>query len=153
FAPSPAVTLRGVIATSIGGVSFDESIRLEPVQLAGFNQTFRTIIPESLVGSVETPAFRNRGLSIDGRTPTRTYWSASWSRLDEDVARATGAFDAFEAPIFPLGFVVIPASTTETLRYREDIITATVNQLIGDEFSVGASYRRTRSRLRVVSDQ
>src|SRR5262249_53769443 len=46
----PEATLRGTYGKSLGGVSLDESYRLEPTQLAGFSQAFRTLIPESLVG-------------------------------------------------------------------------------------------------------
>ena len=58
FTLSPArwLTLRGMYAEGMGGVSFEDSVRLEPVQLAGFNQSFRTLISESLVGSVEAPS-------------------------------------------------------------------------------------------------
>jgi len=53
--PIMPVTLRGVYTKSLGGVSLDESFRLEPSQLAGFPQSFRTIISESVVGSVAAP--------------------------------------------------------------------------------------------------
>ena len=47
WSPLREVTLRGVFSRALGGVSFDESFRLEPTQLAGFNQSFRSIISES----------------------------------------------------------------------------------------------------------
>ncbi|HEY9174804.1 MAG TPA: TonB-dependent receptor, partial [Verrucomicrobiae bacterium] len=50
--PSEPVTLRGMYARSLGGATLDESYRLEPVQLAGFSQAFRTVI---IIG--ETPGF------------------------------------------------------------------------------------------------
>jgi len=49
--------LRGIFSRSLGGVSLDESYRLEPTQLAGFPQAFRTVISESLVGSVAAPEY------------------------------------------------------------------------------------------------
>src|SRR5204863_447221 len=47
--------VRGAYTQSLGGVSFDESVSLEPNQVAGFNQVFRSIISESVVGSVAGP--------------------------------------------------------------------------------------------------
>src|SRR6185503_17836799 len=44
--------LRGAYTRSLGGVFFDTSVRLEPTQVAGINQAFRSLIPESVVGLV-----------------------------------------------------------------------------------------------------
>ena len=155
FSPSPWFTLRGVYLEALGGVTFDESVRLEPVQLAGFNQAFRTVISESVAGagSVEAPVYRNRGLSIEGSLPTRTWWGASFNLLTEDVQRTVGAFDLLTVPDLPHGIPILPAGTTEALAYREEVFTAGVNQLIGSEFAVGAGYRHTRSDLHYRATQ
>ena len=146
--PSPAMLVRGVYSESMGGVSFDETVRLEPVQLAGFNQAFRTVISESLVGSVEAPVYKNVGLSLSGAAPTRTWWSLSFNRIDEDVERVVGAFDIFHLGLNPERTVALPASTTETFDYREEVFAAGLNQLVGQELSVGAGHRHTRAKLR-----
>lgn len=155
FTLSPAhwVTIRGVYTESLGGVSFDESVRLEPVQIAGFNQAFRTVISESLVGSVETPIYKNRGLLVEGVLPTRTWWSMSYNLLDESVERTVGAFDILSAPVFPYGLAILPAGTSESLDYREEVYASFINQLIGREFAVGTGYRRTNAELRDVFPQ
>jgi outer membrane receptor protein involved in Fe transport len=58
FSPSRWVTVRGLAAEGMGGLTYDESVRLEPSQLAGFNQAYRTVISESLAGSVEAPLYQ-----------------------------------------------------------------------------------------------
>jgi hypothetical protein len=143
-----SLRVRGVYSESLGGVSFDESVRLEPVQLAGFNQAFRTVISESLVGSVEAPVYKNAGLSVDGALPARTWWGASYNQLTEDVARTVGTLDIIAAPVFPRGRAVLPGGTMQQLHYRERVGTADVHQLFGDEFAVGVTYRCTRAELR-----
>ncbi|MDP3069355.1 MAG: FecR domain-containing protein [Opitutaceae bacterium] len=153
FAPSPALRVRGLYAEALGGVTFDESVRLEPVQLAGFNQAFRTVISESLAGSVEAPVYRIRGLSADGSLTSRTWWHVTGNLLREEVRRTVGAFDVFSSPVFPDGFVALPASTTQRLAYREEELAAGVHQLLGREFTVGVTVRRVRSRLRTVYPQ
>lgn len=155
FAPGPELTVRGVYAESLGGVSFDESVRLEPVQLAGFNQAFRTVISEAVAGSVETPRYKNLGVSAAGEWASRTWWSASFNRLEERVARTVGVFDAFTVndPIFPAGTVMLPASTPQRLDYREDVLAADVSQFVGREFALGAGFRETRAQLRTVWPQ
>ena len=41
-----------------------------------------------------------------------------------------------------------PAGTRQELDYREESLSASLNQLVGSEFSLGAGYRVTRSELR-----
>ena len=65
--------VRGAYAQSLGGVSFDQSVGLEPNQVAGFNQVFRSIISESVVGSVAAPTYDTAGILIEDRFPTGTY--------------------------------------------------------------------------------
>ncbi len=148
FSPVRHVAMRGMYTEAVGGVTFDESVRLEPVQLAGFDQTFRTVIPESMAGSVETPIYKLWGLGLDGNVAGRTWWSASGNVLREDVRRTVGSFDAFSAPLFPRGGIILPASTAQVLNYREEITALGVNQLLGDQTSAGVHYRRTRATLR-----
>ena len=69
--PMGKLTFRGAYTRSLGGVSFDESVQLEPNQVAGFNQVFRSIISESVVGSVAAPTFENAGLLVENKFGTR----------------------------------------------------------------------------------
>jgi len=117
------------------------------VQLAGFNQAYRTVISESLAGSVETPRYQIWGLSVEGSAPTRTWWAANLNVIDQEVDRTVGAFTGYDAGVFPVTPAYFPDSTTQTLDYREVALGFNVNQLIGNEFAVGAGYRITRSEL------
>ena len=147
YAPSRWITVRGAYTEALGGVTFDDDVQLEPVQFAGFNQDFRTVISESLVGSVEAPVYQNRGLSIEGSLPSKTWWAASFDRLSENVQRSVGDFDLFVAPVFPSGMAILPSVTDEVLAYRENVFTAGFNQLVGREFAFGAYFRRTFAEL------
>ncbi len=144
---SPAATLRAVYTEALGGVTFDESVRLEPVQFAGFEQTFRTVIAESMVGSVETPSYRQWGLGADGRWSDRTWWHASATDLRERVRRTVGVFEAFVAPVFPAGAAIVPGSTPESLDYRERTLTAGLNHLLGGGAAVGLTALRLAADL------
>ena len=44
--------LRAAWTKSLGGTFYDTSIRLEPVQVAGFTQAYRSLAPESVTGLV-----------------------------------------------------------------------------------------------------
>ena len=141
------MTFRGAYAEGLGGVTFDESVRLEPVQLAGFNQSYRTVISESIAGSVETPEYQIWGLSAEGSLPTRTWWGLSYNRIGEDVDRTRGIFTGYSAGVFPSTPAYFADDMEERLEYEEHSVAFTLNQLLGDQFSVGAGLRVTRSEL------
>lgn len=146
YVPNRWLTVRGAYLESLGGATFDESVRLEPAQIAGFTQAFRSVISEAIVDTVQAPVYHTLGGSIEGSTPTRTWWGMSYNRIDEEVDRTVGNFDFFFWSIEP--FVSIPTNTPQHLDYREEVFTATVDQLLGEQFAVGAAYRRTNAELR-----
>jgi len=145
WSPLPEATLRGDFTRSLGGVSLDESYRLEPTQLAGFPQAFRSILSESVVGSVAAPKYQTYGVALDLKFPTRTYAGLQLQRLESDAQRQLGVFTLVNGtPPFA------PDSTPEQLDYHEDSFTASLNQLLGDYFVVGTAYRFTQAHLHDV---
>jgi tetratricopeptide (TPR) repeat protein len=143
--PIKALTFRGMYAQSLGGATLDESYRLEPVQLAGFSQAFRTVIPESLVGSVSGHRLDLGGAALDLELPSRTYLGVEFTDTRSAVDREIGAFD------FDTSFGSTPPGSVirarERLRYQEDAVQFTVNQLVGEDFVFGAAYRFAHTRL------
>lgn len=148
LSPSRWITMRGAYMESLGGVTFDESVTLEPTQLGGFNQAYRTVLSESIAGSVETPEFTIWGLSLEGRLPHRTWWGARFNVIDQDVDRTVGAFTGYDLRVFPFSPAYFPDSSAQNLAYREESFEATINKLLGNEFAAGAIYRATNSKLR-----
>jgi Tfp pilus assembly protein PilF len=142
WSPIPQATLRGVYTRSLGGVSLDESYRLEPTQLAGFPQAFRSLISESIVGSVSAPSYETLGVALDLKLGPRTFAGIQAERLTTDVQRNDGDF------VLQNG--VSPGSTPETLNYKEYDLSASLNQLVGDKIVLGTSYSITRSDLNDV---
>ena len=144
WTPWRQATLRGMWARSLGGVSLDESYRLEPVQLAGFSQTFRTLIPESIVGSLSAPGFDVGGVALDLKLPARTYLGLRGDFLRSDADETAGVFE------FPNGAGPgsgRTAAALEQFRFREDSVGAAVDKLLGEEWSLGAAWRFQRTRL------
>ena len=149
WSPFQEFTLRGIYAQSLGGVSYDQSYRLEPAQLAGFVQSFPTIISESVVGSVSVPSYSVGGVGLDFKLRKNTYFGIQAEVLQSDVDRQIGVFN------YPLGSVPPPppvtaGSTPQTLDYTEQSVAATFNQLFWDVWSVGARYRFTHGKLHTV---
>jgi tetratricopeptide (TPR) repeat protein len=146
-------TLRGAAAQGLGGLSFDESVRLEPTQVAGFNQAFRTVLSESIAGSVETPEFGILGLAMEGQLPTRTWWGVSAGVIEQKVSRTLGIFTGYNSAVFLNPPAFFPDGTSQQLDYLEQSAGVTLNQLLGDQFAIGASWRVTRSELETSHPQ
>ncbi len=147
IAPSPLFTMRGVYTEFVSGVSFDESIRLEPTQMAGFAQAFRSTISEDVLGSVEAAHYKVKGISVESKLPTRTYLGADLTQVEQRLNRSIGVFDILNDPANPAFIGVLPSQIEERVAYKENALTLTVNQLIGDHWSIGARYRYVRSEL------
>lgn len=147
--PIGNLVFRGAYTRALGGVSFDQSVQLEPNQVAGFNQIFRSIISESVVGSVAAPKYENAGLLVEDKFGSGTYVAAQAALLRSDVARRIGTFDAF---ILNDHFTqpIVASSTPERLRYEEQDLLFTLNQLLGDRWSLGAKYQISFSDLETI---
>src|SRR5207245_11701972 len=93
WTPTRDTTLRFGYSRSLGGVSFDQSFRLEPVQIAGFNQAFRSLIPESVAGANSAARFETYGLSLEQKLRSGTYLGLGGEILQSKVDRVLGSYD------------------------------------------------------------
>jgi cytochrome c-type biogenesis protein CcmH/NrfG len=145
WSPVSQATLRAVYTRSLGGISLDESYRLEPTELAGFPQAFRSLISESVVGSVDAPTYDTLGLALDLKLGPHTFAGIQVEQLKSAVSRSDGVLT------LPNGlFPAVSASTPEQLDYRERTASVSLNQLVGDKLVLGTSYGITRSGLHDV---
>ena len=136
--------IHGAYTRSLGGVYYDTSVRLEPTQIAGFNQAYRSVIPESIVGLIPGSEFTTYGLGLQQKFATRTYVTVSGEILNSDADRSTGAF---ELPLFPNVQPAFPAQIDEQIEYEEKSLTVVLNQLFGNHWSVGGAYRLSSAGL------
>ena len=136
--------LRGAWTRSLGGLFFDNSIRLEPAQVAGFTSAFRSLIPESTEGLAPGTKFDSWTIGFDQSLRSQTYFGIDAEWLASDGSRNVGAFmNTFPGILVPDG----PTSTSQTLDFRERNLSAYTYQLIGDYWSVGARYRLSEAKL------
>jgi Tfp pilus assembly protein PilF len=148
WSPLDQVTVRGIYSRSMGGVSLDESYRLEPTELAGFVQTYRSVIPESIVGSVSAENVEVEGLALDVKLGHGTFAGLEAQHLDSCVQQTIGDFLFPDASSHP-----IPATTQENFNYDEKSLAASINQLLPDGFVAGLNYSFTRSELKATTPQ
>jgi len=144
FTPWERGLIRASYTKSLGGLYFDNSVRLEPSQVAGFNQTFRSLIPESVAGLVSGTEFTTAGVGFDQSLPSGTWFGVEAEWLTSDGERAVGTL----TNSFPIGAVPDSmGSTQQKLEFRERNLSAYAAQLIGESFSLGARYRVSEAEL------
>ena len=143
FTPWDGGLLRGTFTRSLGGLFFDNSIRIEPSQVAGFNQAFRSLIPESVAGLLPGAAFQSAGAGFDQTFSKGTFFGVEAERLSSDGDRTIGVLtNSFFLPI-----PNAPSSSRQSLDFRESNFSAYAAQLIGDWVTVSARYRYSQARL------
>lgn len=151
--PARWLRLRGFYSEAISGVSLDESFRLEPAQLAGFPQGFRTLLNESVGGSLSAARYKLAGAAADVRLPSHTYLGLEWNLRKQEATQRAGNLERFLS-----GSTAVPLGPAEDGRgfdlvqdYEEQEIAASVHKLVGEQWSVGASYRFIRSEYALAT--
>ena len=144
WTPATNLTLRGAYTRSLAGASLEQSVQLEPSQIAGFNQLFRSVIPEAVAGANAGAQFETAGLSLEKKFGRSTYVGLSGELLCSRVQRTVGTFDLD----LDVGDFALPSSTREHLDFQERNLLLTLDRLLGDQWTAGARYRLTAARLK-----
>ena len=143
WTPLDDTTFRFAYTRSLGGASLDQSYQLEPSQVAGFVQSFRSIIPESIAGDNAGAKFTTYDLSLEQKFRTGTYLAISGEILNSTVNQVDGVFGYYPLSLpYP-----VPSGQRENLDYQEKSLLFTANQLLGREWSISARYRLTQAVL------
>ena len=137
FTPWKRGLLRASYTRSLGGLFFDNSIRLEPTQVGGFNQAFRSLIPESVAGLVPGASFQTENVGFDQSFAAGTFFGGEVGWLTSDGNRTVGVLT--NSTFLPIPDS--PGSTPQKLDFREQYVSAYMAQLLGDYFSTSARYR------------
>jgi outer membrane receptor protein involved in Fe transport len=142
WTPDKRTAVRAAYTRSLAGASFDQSFQLEPTQVAGFNQAFRSLIPESLAGANAGAEFTTYGISLEQKFSSRTYLALEGGLLESSVERQMGAF-----VLTSLGGPFL-GSLTERLDFQEKFVCISLHQPIGKNWAFGANYRVSRAELK-----
>lgn len=141
--PFTNTTVRLAYTRSLGGQNLDQSQRIEPVQVAGFLQTFRSIIGEPSVPQTGAARFDTFNLALDQKFDSGTYLGVNAGILSSKIHQSVGAFDG----LWDLYDFAVPGTLREHVKYREKSLQFTVNQLVGRDWVFGADYRVARAHL------
>jgi outer membrane receptor protein involved in Fe transport len=143
FTPARRTTVRALYAQSLGGLFNENSFRLEPTQVGGLNQSWR-VIPESSAGPLPGASIETWSASLDQSFASGTFLGVAAVLLKSDGEREVGAFTNTISFTVPNLF----SSTRQTLDFEEQSLVFTANQLISDEWTVGARYRVSEANLK-----
>jgi len=148
WTPLTGTTFRAAYTRSLSDFAGGQSSSLEPTEVAGFNQAFRSLVPESVVGYTSGSRFDTFDVSLEQKWTTGTYVGLSGELLYSKTDAMQGGFvfnGDWNSDVNPY-----PPYTTgmrESLDYRELSLLFSVDQLLGKQWSVGARYRVSRARL------
>jgi outer membrane receptor protein involved in Fe transport len=152
WTPTTNTLMRGAYTRSLGGLYYDNSVRLEPTHVAGFNQAFRSLIPVSLGGLLAGADSETAGLDFSWRGAHGTYFGVGVEWLQSEGERTVGVFDSDA-----MFGTVTPSDTEQQVEFEEKSLTANLNQLVGRDWALGVRYRVSDTELsqrmpRVISD-
>lgn len=134
---------RAAYSRSLGGLYFDNSVRLEPAQLAGFTSAYRSLIPESVAGLVPGTEFETLGFGFAQAFPTGTYLGIEFEQLSSEGERGVGALTNGS----PLPVADTPDWVRQRLEFTERSVGAYVVQLLDRDWSIGARARWSEAEL------
>ena len=146
FSPWEGGTLRAAYAQSLGGAGLDQSIQIEPTQIAGFLQSYRSLIPESLAGSTAGARFETFGAAFEQALGSNTFLGVSASLLASRADQQLGGFEVVlngDEDQVATNRVTLP----QTARFRERSLVVTLDQLVGDNWIIGSRYRLVKATL------
>ena len=144
WTPTKSSAARAAYTRSLGGLYYDNSVRLEPTQFGGFVQAYRSLIPDSLAGVAAGSEFETWSGEIEHRFPTHTYLALRAEWLESTARRTVGVFDV-DVLNNPEDAAV--SSTRKDLDFRERSLLFTANQLLGRDWSLGLRYRLSEAEL------
>ena len=88
--------IRGAYTRSLGGVGIEQSYRLEPTQVGGLNQAFRSIVPEAVEAANVNAEFETLAAALDIHLPSQIYAGVGgewyWSELDRQIGAMISPF-------------------------------------------------------------
>ena len=148
WTPLKGTTVRGAFTRNLTGFEGSQSTRIEPTEVAGFNQEFRDLISSSVVG--ETSGARNEtyDVALEQKFDTGTYLGITGEILYSKLNRLQGVYLSDASQNFPYS-----QGLEQNLDYKEYSLIFSADQLVGKQWSLGADYKLTQSQLANIYPQ
>jgi hypothetical protein len=143
WTPLKDTTVRFAYTRSLGGQNLDQSERIEPTQVAGFQQTFRSVIGEPGLAQNGAAKDETYGLSLEQKFSTGTYLGLTGEILKSKFSQTVGAFDSLP----DLNDYTVPSGLNQHVSYQEESLQFTINQLLGRDWALVGQYRLSHGKL------
>jgi len=143
--PLGKTTIRGAYTHSLSGFANGASTRIEPTEVAGFNQAYRSLVPESVAGDTSGSKFDTFDLSLEQKFDTGTYLSLAGQLLYSDLRDVQGAYYL----AWTNTYQPYPDGINQSQDFHEQSLIFTADQLLGQQWSAGLVYRLSRAKLDV----
>jgi len=143
WTPRDDTVIRAGYFKNLGGVNLDQGIRIEPSQIAGFNQSYRSLTPESAAGGGDAAKLEGWNAAIENKFGTKTFVSISAELLSSQLNRSVGVVNFGALNPSPL----YGSQTRENIDYRERNLFITLDQMVGDDWTFGLRYRLSKSEI------
>jgi Tfp pilus assembly protein PilF len=147
WTPAANTTVRAAYTCSLAGLAGGQSLRLEPTEVAGFNQDFRSLAPESVAGDSSGAKFDTYDVALEQKFNTGTYLGLSGQILHSKLNALQGDFVFLTAS--PQDYATYPLGLNQSMDYYEDSLTLTADQLLGKQWETGARYVLSQAKLNV----
>ncbi len=147
WTPAERTVVRSAYTRSLSGYGLAQSLRLEPTEVAGFNQAFRELIPPSVLGDTSGSTFDTADISIEQRFETGTYLALSGQLYYSQLDTLQGGFVLNEEDVNSDNQQPKPRGFQQTQNFCEKSVVLSVNQLLGEQWSAGALYRLSQAEL------
>jgi tetratricopeptide (TPR) repeat protein len=134
---------RAAYARSLGGLYLDDSLRLEPTQLAGFTTAYRSLVPESAAGLVPGTRFDTVGIGFDQVFTNGLHLGGEVEWLKSDGGRTVGAL----TNSLPVPVADSPTQLRQELDFRERNVSAYATWLFQERWATGVQYRLSEAEL------
>lgn len=148
--PLEKTILRGAYTHSLSGMANGQSTRIEPTSIAGFNQAYRSLAPEAVVGDSSGSKFDAFDLSLEQKFDTGTYLSVAGQLLYSELNNVQGDFVWLTDDPPPRNpDQPYPDGFNKASNFHEQSLIFTADQLLGKQWSAGVVYRLSRAKLDV----
>ena len=149
WTPLPDTTFRAAYTRSLSGFGNDSSVRIEPTEVAGFNQAFRSLIPDTVVGDTSGSRLDMINVLLEQKFDTGTHLAVSGEILYSKLLTEEGAFIFYDNPPPSVDYSTYAGAVRKSLDYRERSLTFSVDQLLGKQWTAGARYRLSQANLNI----
>lgn len=138
----PSITLRAAYTQSLGGLKLEDGYRLEPTQVAGFLQGYRTLMAEDIDGTHPAVEFDIFGIGASYVSDLNLYFDLELNSRKSSSDRGIGHLTYFTDD----GTIAVDSWDSLT-NYEETSANLSISQLIAKSTTLSFNYNYTDAQI------